>query len=479
MKFRVYNPTLEPNIWNNDKTINSEVRDSLLKIAEDFYKSTDLTGEIHNILMLGSSANYNWNSKSDIDVHIVVDISEEKINEEYARKFMDTLSFKWNTEHNIEIKGHPVEVYLQDIREPNSNAEQARKGSAIYSLFDGKWVLKPEKHNIPLDVHKIQTKFKIIKKKINNVIETGDTEKLKILMKSIRNYRDAGLSKGGEFSVENLVFKSLRYSGDLKKLKDSIGSIYDKKRSLPEEGHVLAHKKTKPLNEDIESKFIIVGVINKELEILTEKDFIGGENINHEKLLKSNPTYQTGDLNTMGTWRYKSSNNTVYFSEGMSIDQRNTVLEWLHDKINVESPKQIVGNKYPESITINESLIDKNAKLYLGFIRREDFKVIGMSVDDEDWTHGMFLRSLPYEWKKLGNSEFISWRYKRKTNTVYWWLSAIHPTNDEKVEVEHWLEKNVNIKHPQHNFICTGGMYNGSIYDYERLDAHTIDETTG
>src|SRR6266404_2426280 len=160
MKFRIYNPTLELNLWNENKTLKPEIRDALLKVAEDFYKSTDLTGDIHNILFLGSSANYNWNPKSDIDIHIIVDISEEKINEEYARKFMDSLSFKWNTEHNIEIKGHPVEVYLQDVREPNSDAQRARKGAAIYSIFDNKWVLEPEKHNIPLDVHKIKTKFK-------------------------------------------------------------------------------------------------------------------------------------------------------------------------------------------------------------------------------------------------------------------------------------------------------------------------------
>ena len=101
MKLRVYNKTLDPNLWD-DKTLKPEIKESLLKIAEDFYNSTDLKGEIQNILFLGSSANYNWTPTSDIDVHIVIDIAEERINEEYARKFMDGLAFKWNTEHDIE-----------------------------------------------------------------------------------------------------------------------------------------------------------------------------------------------------------------------------------------------------------------------------------------------------------------------------------------------------------------------------------------
>lgn len=340
MKLRIYNPTLEPNLWNEDKTLNPEIRDALLKVAEDFYKSTDLTGDIHNILFLGSSANFNWNPKSDIDVHIIVDIAEEKINEEYARKFMDSLSFKWNTEHDIEIKGHPVEVYLQDVREPNSDAQRARKGSAIYSIFDNKWILEPEKHNIPLEVNKIKSKFQIIKKKIDGVIDSGNTDKLKELMISIRNYRDAGLSKGGEFSVENIVFKALRYSGYLEKLKGSIGSIYDKQRSLPEEGHVLAHKKTEPLSEVVNtSKFLIVGCINKDLEIISEIDFIGGNNVTHEKVFQKNKQYNLGDWAELKNWRYKSTNNTIYWYDDPSEKQKFSVVEYLKEKYNVNDAR--------------------------------------------------------------------------------------------------------------------------------------------
>ena len=148
MKLRIYNKTLDPNLWLEGKKLNPEVKDALLKIAEDFYKSTDLKAEIQNILFLGSSANYNWTPTSDIDLHVVVDITDENITEDYARKFMDGLAFKWNSEHDIEIKGHPVELYLQDIGEPNATPQLAREGSAIYSIFDDQWMKEPNPQNI-------------------------------------------------------------------------------------------------------------------------------------------------------------------------------------------------------------------------------------------------------------------------------------------------------------------------------------------
>ena len=130
---------------------------------------------------------------------------------------MDGLAFKWNAEHDIEVKNHPVEIYLQDIREPNSNPQLARKGTSIYSLYEVRWLLPPNRQNIKLDADKIRKKFQSINKRIDDLIQTEDIEKLKSLMKSIRNYRNAGLAKGGEFSVENIVFKALRHSGNLLK----------------------------------------------------------------------------------------------------------------------------------------------------------------------------------------------------------------------------------------------------------------------
>ncbi len=359
MKLRVYNKTLDQNLWNEDKTLKPEIRDALLKIAEDFYKSTELKTEIQNILFLGSSANYNWTPASDIDLHVIIDITQQNITQDYARKFMDGLSFKWNADHDIEIKGHPVEVYLQDIGEPNAPPQLARKGSAIYSIFDDRWLLEPDPKNIKIDPEKVRRKYQHLKKKINLIIQTEDVEKLKELMKSIRNYRDAGLTEGGEFSVENIVFKALRHSGDIKKLKDTIGRVYDKARSLPEGGNIPPYKKTEPLKEirklkwtdyDIDEiffpskvienvgnrPFLLVGVVGDDLDVKAVVDYKGADFDDEAK------THSEHGLTNGVRWRYNSNLNTLFWvvSKTPTEKQVDAVLDYLSRKLNISNPIQ-------------------------------------------------------------------------------------------------------------------------------------------
>jgi hypothetical protein len=52
--------------------------------------------------------------------------------------------------------------------------------------------------------------------------------KLKKLWKKIKDSRQAGLQKDGEYSVENLVFKLLRRNGYVERLLDVKKKAYDK-----------------------------------------------------------------------------------------------------------------------------------------------------------------------------------------------------------------------------------------------------------
>ena len=367
MKLRVYNPTLDPNLWE-DKALKPEVKEALLKVAQDFYDSTDLKGEFQNILFFGSSANYNWTPTSDIDLHIVVDIAAQNITPDYARKFMDGLACQWNTNHDIEIKGHPVEVYIQDIGEPNSTPDKARPGASIYSVFDDKWLLEPNPQNIQIDADKLRKKYFQMKDKIENLLKTEDITKLKALMKSIKNYRDAGLAEGGEFSVENLVFKCLRHTGLLGQLKEAITKIYDRKASLPEGGNIQSPEKTTPfdplksgremeqkmIRETDEPNFILVGFVNRELEIISEKDYVGNK-VNHEILLKSHPEFHW-ETETVVFWRYKKANNTLYWGTSPTEEQRFAVIEYLHKHVKATLPHQKVSHlgHDPEASKVDE-----------------------------------------------------------------------------------------------------------------------------
>lgn len=57
---RIYNPTLNPVIWDENQNIRNEVSNALLTISTDFYEDTKLKAKLKDVLLLGSSANYNW-----------------------------------------------------------------------------------------------------------------------------------------------------------------------------------------------------------------------------------------------------------------------------------------------------------------------------------------------------------------------------------------------------------------------------------
>ncbi|MHC4213940.1 MAG: hypothetical protein ACYSWP_11260, partial [Planctomycetota bacterium] len=59
----------------------------------------------------------------------------------------------------------------------------------------------------------------------------GDAERLR---DKLRNYRQSGLEKGGEFSTENLVFKYLRNSEEIERIYDLKKKAYDAMMSVEE-----------------------------------------------------------------------------------------------------------------------------------------------------------------------------------------------------------------------------------------------------
>ena len=65
--------------------------------------------------------------------------------------------------------------------------------------------------------------------KYEETIERADR-----LKEKIRKLRQSGLDDVGEYSVENLAFKTLRRNGYLGKLSDTKTDAYDKMMSVPE-----------------------------------------------------------------------------------------------------------------------------------------------------------------------------------------------------------------------------------------------------
>lgn len=224
MKVRIYNDILNPNVWDGLK-LKPEIKEKLLQIGKDFYTDTETDAPLKDILFVGSLANFNWTDTSDFDVHVVIDFKDVDENVELVEKLVNALKSKWNDEHDIHLKGHNVEVYIQDITKEN-------RSSGVYSLIQDKWLTEPQKENVLIDKEKIQQKYNDYVRKINSGIKAQDIEKLKTIVKDVYDMRQAGLDKSGELSTENLVFKILRSRNYIEKLKIEINKLYDKAQSL-------------------------------------------------------------------------------------------------------------------------------------------------------------------------------------------------------------------------------------------------------
>lgn len=228
---------LYPKLWDkNTKKLNSAISFKLKAIAQDFVKGFDYPIKIKDIILTGSIANYNWNHYSDVDLHILVDFND--IPDEYLKTFKDYFDAKkqlWNKKHVINIMGHEVEIYIQDVDEPHHS-------TGVYSVKNDNWVREPVHKDADIDYEAISEKTEDFIDKIDKVSKLfsgNEYEKtiaaIEALQNKLKRYRKAGLEKGGEYSTENLVFKMLRNGGHLENLSNLKQMAYDREMSIEEE----------------------------------------------------------------------------------------------------------------------------------------------------------------------------------------------------------------------------------------------------
>jgi hypothetical protein len=225
-----YKKELNNSFWKGE-SFDQDIREKLISIADDFYKDLKLNVPIEDIQLTGSLANYNWTDKSDLDVHILIDFSKIDDNVDLVKKALDGSRFIWNLRHKVVLRGHDVEVYIQDINEPHT-------ASGLFSLKNNKWIRTPKYSPPEIDYKDVDKKFDGVVSEIlhmENLVNTSDfssvskeeiydyTKKLKA---KILKSRGEGLRKDGEFSVENLVFKKLRNEGYIQKIIELISKAY-------------------------------------------------------------------------------------------------------------------------------------------------------------------------------------------------------------------------------------------------------------
>jgi hypothetical protein len=222
---------LSPLIWENNK-LKPEIRKTLLMNTKRFIEFSDAEDlKFNDIILTGSMGNYNYNDNSDLDVHIIMDFNQISKNKEFVGDFFKLKKQLWAEKLPIQVKGHDVEMYFQDIAEPHHS-------SGTYSLIKNDWIRKPISKIINVDSADVQLKSADIMNNIDD-LETNHNEenfikKHEALKNKIKKYRQSGLDTGGEYSVENLVFKILRNSGYLEKMVEMKNDYLTQELSLDE-----------------------------------------------------------------------------------------------------------------------------------------------------------------------------------------------------------------------------------------------------
>jgi hypothetical protein len=226
---------LVPEVWDNEK-LKPEVREKLLKIAQDFFDSLELPKgtKLKDIKLTGSLANYNWSKFSDFDLHLILDFSEIDDDEEFVRNYFMAKKGIWNDAHDISIYNFPVEVYVE-------NEGESHTASGLYSILNDEWIVVPKKKEVMIDKDDITTKaedyisqFEDVQKLYNDGEYEKVIDKVDKIKERLRNMRSSGLEKGGEYSVENLAFKVLRRSDIIGQLNDLKSNSYDTMMSIKE-----------------------------------------------------------------------------------------------------------------------------------------------------------------------------------------------------------------------------------------------------
>ncbi len=226
---------LPQKLWS-DKELDSEVREQLLKIGQDFYEGTEIQAEVVDIILCGSLCNYNWSERySDYDLHITINFKDVDEDYDLVEKLCDYAKKIWNEQHDIKIKGYEVEVCIQDDSMMRDELKTGKMGG-VFSLMKNKWVKVPERVEFKPDEKMIKEKSKNIIMAVDDIISESKEKdfdelepKISKVWKKIKTYRKSGLeSESGEFSLGNLVFKLLRRNGYISKIMQVKRELYDR-----------------------------------------------------------------------------------------------------------------------------------------------------------------------------------------------------------------------------------------------------------
>lgn len=221
------NRELNPKIWQGNR-LDGRVRLKLLEIARAFVDFVGIELDVVDYTVTGSNANYTWTDYSDLDLHVIIPGTPS----DEQRELFTAKKALWAEQHDITIKGLPVECYVQGEDEPHHS-------TGVFSVLDNKWLVEPKKIKPSVDDSAIEAKKDALLAQIEHALLSKDLDRLRKVKDKITTMRRAGLERAGEWSVENLVFKILRNLGLIDQITDKIRELEDQELSLEQQDNLL------------------------------------------------------------------------------------------------------------------------------------------------------------------------------------------------------------------------------------------------
>jgi hypothetical protein len=101
-----------------------------------------------------------------------------------------------------------------------------------HSLVKNKWLVEPKKVKPNIDDASVSAKCDSLVRVTKEALQQDDLDRLRAVKDKITTMRKAGLERAGEWSVENLCFKTLRNLGLIDDLTERIRQLEDEQLSL-------------------------------------------------------------------------------------------------------------------------------------------------------------------------------------------------------------------------------------------------------
>ncbi len=142
---------LNPQIWGKDNLLKKPVSDMIMLIMRSYLDSIRVLqhidideSDIRDVFVYGSSANYFYTKKSDIDICIVIDfdsVAAKNPNVAVNAQNFKLFYYNWAMTHHCKIYGRKTDVSIEKAN--NYFFANRYRSGPCWSVIKNEWTFKP------------------------------------------------------------------------------------------------------------------------------------------------------------------------------------------------------------------------------------------------------------------------------------------------------------------------------------------------